>query len=193
MERGEEPGRAAAAQRPASLSAEGQGLVRAPHRQEARVDDEVPRFASVHEGSRAEPVEDVVAVVGGEHFVERVPPARARETEQAGDEVQVVVAEYHLDGRAALHRPAQHAEGVGAPVHEIADEHDAIGPLAEADAAQQLAKRSEAALHVPDDPGRHDVERRTADRGRQAGCGEPRGTPSAAAGRARRLGRGAPP
>jgi hypothetical protein len=69
--------------------------------------------------------------------------------------MKIVVAENDASVVAERANEAQGAEGVGSPIHEIADEPDFIAIASKIGLRQQLAQFGQTALHITDGDSRH--------------------------------------
>ncbi len=118
----------------------------------------------VHDGQRAvaQPIEQHVAVGGGQDLVERVGARRLLRAAGHGQQVQVVIAQHCIDAPAACLRQvghlAQRGQRFGAAVDQVADKDNAGGPgSVVGNPVEQDLRFVRAALQVAYDVGFHAV------------------------------------
>jgi hypothetical protein len=104
---------------------------------------------------RAQPGKQFVAVRRGEYRRQRVFLVGLAVPLGLHHQVQVVIPEYHTGRRAKGFDEAQHFQRRRPPIHEIADEPQAVGRRIEADIVEQAPQRIETALQVADCIGSH--------------------------------------
>ena len=105
------------------------------------------------EGPGPQPVEEVIAVRRLQDRPKGIGGLSGARSERDREQVQVVVAEHAL--RTEPDGPPQHPERVGATVHEVAREPDAIRRGVRVEPAKKRVECLQTPLHVANDPGGH--------------------------------------
>jgi len=122
---------------------------RRPLRQESRVNEQPAVFAH-HQGKRAQPGKELVAVGRIEDGRQRVVAMRLAMAGGDRQQMQVVIAEHRHRGVAERSNLAQHGERFRSAIDEIADEPQSILVGREADQLEQLTELGVATLDVAD-------------------------------------------
>jgi len=131
------------------LAGERAGLRHGPLRKQARVHQDVGAL-HVHERPAAQPVDELVAIGRGEHVPEGVARARLLDPLGHAQQVQVVVAQHGDRGVPERLHEAQAAERIGAAVHHVAHEPEAVARRVEGERLDEPLERREAPLQVAD-------------------------------------------
>src|SRR6266542_655201 len=120
-----------------------------PLRQQARVNQHVIRL-DVNHRPVTQPVDELVAIGGREHFCERVVFAFLDNAVCEREQVQIVVAEDRQRALAQITHETQRGKRCRAAVDEIAYEPQAVLVAVESERAEQHPQLLEAALDVAD-------------------------------------------
>ena len=127
-------------------------VVAAPVRKQAGMNDS-PALLVADEGARAEPLNELVSVIGFENRPERVAALRFSNTGTHGEEMKIVISEDYRG--VETFRETKCAERVRASVHDITYEDDAVFSASKPDGAQEPFELVGATLDITDRPGRH--------------------------------------
>ena len=132
-----------------------------PLRRQTRVHHhqiQCPLFVKQRPGR--EPLEQGIAVGGGQDFVQGIVAANPGTARGHGQQVQIMIAEGDRRCGAEGANSAQHRQRVRAAVDQVANEPEAIAIRAEAQGGEQRAEFGIAALYVADRVQRHQVPSR---------------------------------
>jgi hypothetical protein len=131
-----------------------QGECHAPLRHESGVHHEIVPLGM---GERAchEPLDECIAIGGGQHFIERVGLAAPLRAKGKCQQVQVVIAQHH-DGviTQGADQP-QTVQGFGSPIDQVTHEPQLVTVRRKLQAREQRAQFFITALHVPDGIASH--------------------------------------
>ena len=112
-------------------------------------------FVPQRQGLLAQPVEQGGAVIGLQDGLQRVAARRLAHAVGRGQKVQVVVAQQAADSALCGLAAAQHRQGFGAPVDQIAQQINGVAAGGITDFIQKACQSAVAALHVAYTVKRH--------------------------------------
>jgi hypothetical protein len=137
---------------------EGQGscLIRAPRRQQARMDQD-ERTLTMNEGPAAQPPQQVLTIGRLEDRPQRIAWPLHPGSYRHRKKMKVVIAQHGRHPITETGCPPQHIQRTGTSIHQIADQPDSIRAGIETKTLEETSQGQEATLDVADYVGSHEA------------------------------------